>query len=129
MTIWMNGSYLERDKAQVSVFDHGLLYGDGIFEGIRVYAGRIFRLHAHVQRLYESARSIMLALPMSMDEMETVISDAVAFDGAVESYIRVVVTRGQGTLGLDPASCSTPTIIVIVDKVQLYPAELYEQGI
>ncbi len=125
----MNGKYVEGADASVSVLDHGLLYGDGVFEGIRVYAGRIFKLHAHVRRLYESAQSIMLELPMSTDEMEAVISDAVAADGARESYVRVVVTRGPGTLGLDPTSCKSPTLIVIVDKVQLYPVELYESGI
>ncbi len=125
----MNGKYVEGADASVSVLDHGLLYGDGVFEGIRVYAGRIFKLHAHVLRLYESAQSIMLELPMSTDEMEAVISDAVAADGARESYVRVVVTRGPGTLGLDPSSCQSPTLIVIVDKVQLYPEELYECGI
>ena len=129
MTCWINGSFVDKDKAVVSVFDHGLLYGDGVFEGIRVYAGRIFKLHAHVQRLYESARSIMLEPPMAHEEMESVISEAVVRDGAMESYVRVVLTRGPGTLGLDPSSCSRPTLIVIVDKVQLYPAELYESGI
>ena len=129
MTFWITGSFVDKDKAVVSVLDHGLLYGDGVFEGIRVYAGRIFKLHAHVRRLYESAQSIMLELPMSVPEMEAVISDAVAADGARESYVRVVVTRGPGTLGLDPSKCPAPTVIVIVDKVQLYPEELYESGI
>ncbi len=129
MTIWMNGRFLDSAEAAVSVFDHGLLYGDGVFEGIRVYAGRIFKLHAHIKRLYESAEAIMLALPMSAEEMEQVVTDAVAHDGAKESYIRLVATRGPGSLGIDPTSCKSPTLIVIVDKVQLYPVELYESGI
>ncbi len=129
MTVWMNGRFVDKDKAAVSVFDHGLLYGDGVFEGIRVYEGRIFKLRQHIKRLYESAEAIMLALPMSAEGMEHVVSDAVAHDGAKESYIRLVATRGPGSLGLDPSSCPAPTVILIVDKVQLYPEELYESGI
>ncbi len=125
----MNGKFVDKDKAAVSVFDHGLLYGDGVFEGIRVYKGRIFKLQAHIKRLYESAEAIMLTLPMSAEDMERVVTDAVAQDGAKESYIRLLATRGPGSLGLDPSSCPKPSVIVIVDKVQLYPVELYASGI
>ncbi|KKL52734.1 hypothetical protein LCGC14_2282510, partial [marine sediment metagenome] len=117
------------EQASVSVFDHGLLYGDGVFEGIRVYAGRTFKLPEHIRRLYQSARAILLELPMGPKDMENTVREAVARDGAPDSYVRVVVTRGVGSLGLDPSTCSMPTVIVIVDKVQLYPKELCESGI
>lgn len=129
MTIWINGKFTDRAGATVSVFDHGLLYGDGVFEGIRVYKGDIFRLEEHIKRLYESAGAIQLNLSISQKEMCDIVQEAVTRDGAGESYIRLIATRGEGTLGLDPSTCPRATVIVIVDKIQLYPEELYETGI
>ena len=129
MTIWIDGKFVNKADAVVSVFDHGLLYGDGVFEGIRVYAGNIFKLEEHITRLYQSAKAIMLELPMMPDEMSDIVLKAVARDASEDSYIRVVVTRGEGNLGLDPSSCARPSVIVIVDKVQLYPKDLYDSGI
>ncbi len=129
MQIYVDGQWLARDDAKVSVFDHGLLYGDGVFEGIRVYSRRIFRLRAHLERLYRSAHGIALEIPMPLDEMERLVTEAVARNQCEDGYIRLVITRGAGALGIDPASCPRPSIIVIVDQVAVYPRELYEGGV
>jgi branched-chain amino acid aminotransferase len=129
MQIYIDGQWLDRVDAKVSVFDHGLLYGDGVFEGIRVYSRRIFRLHDHLERLYRSARAIALEIPMTRPQMAGVVADAVARNRCEDGYIRLVVTRGEGALGIDPASCPKPSIIVIVDQVAVYPRELYESGV
>jgi branched-chain amino acid aminotransferase len=128
-TIWLDGEWLDRDTAKISVFDHGLLYGDGVFEGIRVYGGRIFRLREHLERLYDSARAIWLTIPIPMDEMTTLTEEAVRRSGLEEAYIRHVITRGQGDLGLDPRKCPKPTVVIIVDAIRLWPAEAYERGL
>ena len=128
-TIWLDGAWHDRDTARVSVFDHGLLYGDGVFEGIRVYAGRIFRLADHIDRLYDSARAIWLTVPISRDEMISVTEEAVRRSGLTEAYVRHIVTRGVGDLGLDPRKCLKPSIIIIVDGIRMWPAELYERGL
>jgi branched-chain amino acid aminotransferase len=128
-TIWIDGKYFDRDTAMVSVFDHGLLYGDGVFEGIRAYNGRIFRLDAHMDRLYASAKGICLDIPMSKPDLGEVVSAAYAKSGMRDAYLRLVVTRGVGDLGLDPRKCSTPTIICIVDTIRLWPADRYERGL
>ena len=127
--IWLDGKWLDRDTATVSVFDHGLLYGDGIFEGTRVYGGRIFRFEQHLERLYDSAKAIWLTMPMPREELAEITREAVARSGLSEAYIRHVVTRGAGDLGLDPRKCGRPTLIVIVDTISLWPAEVYQRGL
>ena len=126
--VWMNGKLVDKHDAKVSVYDHGLLYGDGVFEGIRVYAGRVFKHKEHTERLYESAKSIALTIPLSPEEMMAAVDEAVKANNKVDGYIRLVVTRGPGTLGLDPRKCD-PQVIVIVDDIALYPKELYENGL
>ncbi len=129
MKIYIDGELLEEQDAKISVFDHGLLYGDGVFEGIRFYSGRIFRLHEHIVRLYESAQAIALKIPMSLEEMEQATLKTVAANGLRDGYIRLVVTRGVGTLGLDPDRCPKPSIIIIASTIALYPKERYEKGL
>ena len=127
--IWIDGKWKTKETATVSVYDHGLLYGDGIFEGMRIYAGRVFHLEDHLQRLEDSARALLLALPYSRAELTAVLAEAITRSGRREGYIRLVVTRGVGTLGLDPNKCPRASVIAIVDGIQLYPAELYQTGI
>ncbi|HHY95709.1 MAG TPA: branched-chain-amino-acid transaminase [Firmicutes bacterium] len=129
MLIYFNGKLVPPEEAKVSVFDHGLLYGDGIFEGIRAYAGRVFKLREHLVRLYESARALMLNIPMSLDEMEEAVVGTVEANGLRDAYIRLLVTRGEGDLGLDPRKCPSPSVIIIADRIALYPRELYEEGL
>jgi branched-chain amino acid aminotransferase len=129
LKVWLNGQLVERQEAKISVFDHGLLYGDGVFEGIRSYAGKVFRLEAHLRRLFDSANGIRLTIPMTPREMADAILATLAANGLKDSYIRVVVTRGEGTLGLDPNRCSNPQVFIITDKIALYPQELYENGL
>lgn len=129
MKIYIDGKYYDKSNAKISVFDHGLLYGDGVFEGIRIYNGKVFKLKEHIQRLYDSAKAILLEIPMTMKEMEAAVEDAVKVNEKKDGYIRLVVTRGEGSLGLDPALCKKATIIIIVDNIQLYPKEYYEKGI
>jgi branched-chain amino acid aminotransferase len=126
--IYINGKLFDKAEAKVSVYDHGLLYGDGVFEGIRIYAGKVFRLREHVERLYESARHIHLDIPLSREAMTQAVLDTVRANDKQEGYIRLLVTRGAGTLGLDPRKTSDPQVIVIVDDISLYPTELYEKG-
>lgn len=128
-TVWIDGKFYDRDTAVVSVFDHGLLYGDGVFEGIRVYAGRVFRLPQHVRRLYQSAKAIWLDIAMPQAEMVDIVRSAVARSGLADAYVRLVVTRGVGDLGLDPRHCPRPTVICIVDKLTLWSPERYEKGL
>ena len=127
--IWMDGQWRTKETAAVSVYDHGLLYGDGIFEGMRLYQGVIFRRDAHLVRLEESARYLMLTIPYSRQDLAAMLDEAVARSGRQSGYIRLVVTRGVGTLGLDPHRCPRASVIAIVDGIQLYPAELYATGI
>ena len=128
-TVWLDGEWLERDSAAVSVFDHGLLYGDGVFEGIRVYGGVAFRLQEHLERLYDSAQAIWLTIPMPIEEMTALTEEAVRRSGLDDAYIRHIITRGVGDLGLDPRKCPAPTVIIIVDGIRLWPAEVYERGL
>jgi len=128
-TIWLDGQWLDRDSATVSVFDHGLLYGDGVFEGIRVYGGKIFRLEEHLERLYDSAQAIWLNVPMPKAEMIAVTEEGVRRSGLQDAYIRHIVTRGVGDLGLDPRKCVKPTVIIITDTIALWPAQVYETGL
>lgn len=127
--VYINGRLFDKEDATISVFDHGLLYGDGVFEGIRSYGGKVFLLTEHVDRLWDSAKALMLEIPIGKDEMAKAIQDTVDVNGITDGYIRVLVTRGCGTLGLDPHGCSNPQVIIIADKIALYPNELYEKGL
>lgn len=127
--IWINGKLLPPEQATVSVYDHGLLYGDGVFEGIRSYGGKVFRLEAHLDRLWYSAKAILLEIPYSKAELADAIEKTLEVNGIVDGYIRVVITRGSGTLGIDPRKCSEPRVIVITDSIELYPPEDYENGL
>jgi branched-chain amino acid aminotransferase len=126
--IWVNGQLLPKSKAMVSVYDHGLLYGDGVFEGIRVYQGRIFKCQQHMDRLYRCAEEIALKIPITPEEMVTLQRQCIEANNITEGYIRLVVTRGYGTLGLDPRKCPVPGIICIADQIRLYAPEFYETG-
>ncbi len=129
MVIYIDGRFLSEEEAKISVLDHGYLYGDGVFEGIRMYSGCIFKLKEHIDRLYDSARAIMLDIPMGKDELISAIVDTVKKNNLSDGYIRVVVSRGVGDLGLDPRKCPRPTVVVIADKIKLYPEELYKNGL
>ncbi|MDP3937484.1 MAG: branched-chain-amino-acid transaminase [Deltaproteobacteria bacterium] len=129
MQIYIDGTYYERDQAKISVFDHGLLYGDGVFEGIRVYDGCVFRLPRHIERLYESAKAIALEIPIPQDQMIDVVVDTVRRNARPSVYIRLIVTRGVGDLGLDPANCKRASIICIADDLKVYPEDYYRKGI
>jgi branched-chain amino acid aminotransferase len=129
MSIWMDGRLVPREQATVSVFDHGLLYGDGIFEGIRVYNRRVFRLEQHLDRLWDSAKAIALEIPMDRAAMVEALRTTIKANEKADGYIRLIVTRGAGDLGVDPTKCPKPTIIIIVTDIQVYPAELYARGI
>ncbi len=126
--IHVNGKMLPKDQAAISVFDHGLLYGDGVFEGIRVYKGKIFKLGQHMDRLWASADALKIKIHISVDEMVAIQRRCIEANEIVDGYIRLVVTRGVGTLGLNPNLCPTPGIICIADQITLYPPEMYEQG-
>lgn len=128
-TVYINGEFVPPEEASVSVYDHGVLYGDGVFEGLRAYDGKVFRLAAHVRRLYESAKAIWLEIPMPEATMVDAIDATVAASMLGDAYIRVLVTRGIGSLGLDPDECSNPQVIIIVDSIALYPDELYKNGL
>jgi branched-chain amino acid aminotransferase len=128
MKIYIDGKYYDERNARISVFDHGLLYGDGIFEGIRAYNGRVFKLKEHIDRLFCSAKSILLNLPMAHADIMTAIVETCRRNKLRDGYIRLVVTRGPGTLGLNPNRCKNPSVIIIAGKIQLYPPELYRQG-
>lgn len=129
MKVYIDGKYYDEKNAKVSVFDHGLLYGDGIFEGIRAYHGRVFKLKEHIDRLYYSAKAILLTIPIGPEEMIRAVVDTCRKNRIRDGYIRLVVTRGVGTLGLNPNKCKRPSVIVIADKIQLYPEEYYERGL
>lgn len=127
--VWIDGTYYDRSNAKVSVFDHGLLYGDGVFEGIRVYNRRVFRLAQHIDRLYASAKAVWLEIPMPQPAMRQVVEEATTKSGLEDAYLRLVVTRGVGDLGLDPRKCSKPSVICIVDTIQLWPQDRYDKGL
>jgi len=127
--VYINGTLYDKEDAKISVYDHGLLYGDGVFEGMRSYGGKVFRLDEHLDRLWKSARAIMLDIPMSPQEMADGVNDTLKTNGIEDGYIRLIVTRGSGTLGLDPNRTSDPQVIIITDHIALYPAELYENGL
>jgi branched-chain amino acid aminotransferase len=129
MLIYLDGNLVPKDDAKVSVFDHGYLYGDGIFEGIRVYDGNVFRMQEHIDRLYESAQTIAMEIPLTPEQMTQATLDTVAANNRRDAYIRLVVSRGFGDLGIDPVNTVKPTVVIIVADIALYPAELYEKGI
>lgn len=127
--VYISGKLVDKEQASVSVFDHGLLYGDGVFEGIRVYGGKVFRLDQHVERLYDCAKAIRLVIPMSPAEMSIAVEETVAANGIRDGYVRLVVTRGAGSLGLDIRKTANPRVIIIADTISLYPEEYYEHGL
>ena len=127
--VYINGQLFPKDDAKVSVYDHGLLYGDGVFEGIRVYGGKVFLLEEHIERVYESAKAIRLEIPMSPAELSQATEDTVRANGIHDGYVRLVITRGAGSLGLDIRRTSNPQVIIIADTISLYPKELYEDGL
>lgn len=129
MKIFLSGKLVDEKDAVVSVFDHGLLYGDGVFEGIRAYNGRVFLLNEHIDRLYDSAKAIALNIPMTKEEMSQAVVDTCKANDIADGYIRLVVTRGTGTLGLNPYLCEKAEVIIIAAKIQLYPQELYDNGL
>jgi branched-chain amino acid aminotransferase len=129
MKIFIDGKYLDERDAKVSVFDHGLLYGDGIFEGIRIYNGRVFKLKEHIDRLFYSAKAILLNIPLSHAQLVKATVETCRKNKLREGYIRLIVTRGVGTLGLNPRTCKKPSVIIIADKIQLYPPAYYQRGL
>ena len=129
LKIYISGTLYDKADAKISVYDHGLLYGDGVFEGLRVYSGRVFRLDEHLERLWNSAKAIWLQIPISRDELAQAVRDTVQVNQLDDGYVRLVVTRGAGSLGLDPNKTSHPQVIVIADTITLYPAEYYEHGL
>jgi branched-chain amino acid aminotransferase len=129
LRIYIDGKFYREGEAKVSVFDHGLLYGDGIFEGIRFYNGRVFRLEEHIERLWDSARSICLEIPMSPHEMTEALLETIRQNDLRDGYIRLLVTRGVGNLGLNPAQCKRPSVVIIVAKIALYPESIYRKGL
>src|SRR4030066_1368035 len=129
LQIYIDGAYYPKSKAKISVYDHGFLYGDGVFEGIRVYDGFVFKLKEHVQRLYDSAHAMMLQIPITQEEMVRAVAGTVKKNQFDNSYVRLVVTRGEGDLGLDPRKCSKATIIIIADKIVLHDDEAKMKGI
>ncbi|MDH7478318.1 MAG: branched-chain-amino-acid transaminase [Candidatus Bathyarchaeota archaeon] len=129
LLVFIDGEYYPKSKAKISVYDHGLLYGDGVFEGIRAYNGIVFKLKEHIERLYRSAHTIMLQVPMTKEEMIQTVLETLRRNNLKDAYIRLIVTRGVGDLGLDPRKCSKPTIIVITDTIKLHKSEAKEQGV
>ncbi|AEF17569.1 MULTISPECIES: branched-chain-amino-acid transaminase [Thermoanaerobacterium] len=127
--VFLNGEFVDSEKAAVSVFDHGFLYGDGVFEGIRAYDGVVFKLDDHLKRLYNMAKALLLDVPYSKEEMADKVLETVRRNNLKDAYIRLVVSRGKGDLGLDPYKCSKPTVVIIADKITLYPDEMYQNGL
>jgi branched-chain amino acid aminotransferase len=128
LKIWVDGQFYDKEDAKISVYDHGLLYGDGVFEGIRVYRGKIFECEAHLRRLFDSARAIRLTLPLSAEQLKAAMQETVLINKFSDCYIRLVATRGVGYLGLNPNRCPKPSIFIIADSIELYPPETYEKG-
>jgi branched-chain amino acid aminotransferase len=129
LKVYINGTHYDKEDAKISVYDHGLLYGDGVFEGIRSYGGNVFRLETHLDRLWDSARAIWLEIPMTKEAMAKAVIETLAINKVTDGYVRLVITRGAGTLGLDPNHTSDPQVIIIADVISLYPEEFYEQGL
>lgn len=129
LQIWLDGEIVPEEEAKISVFDHGLLYGDGVFEGIRAYHGRVFKLQEHLQRMYDGAHCLSLEIPYSQDEMKDIVLETLRANGLRDAYIRLVVTRGVGDLGLDPRKCPVATVFCIATSISLYPEEFYRKGL
>jgi len=129
LKVYVNGHFVPKDQAVISVYDHGFLYGDGVFEGVRVYNGRAFRLDEHLKRLYESAKTVALDMPFPPEEMKEKVLQTIRINGLQDAYVRLVVSRGRGDLGIDPRKCPEPTIVIIAESITLYPEELYEKGL
>jgi len=131
MSLWVyiDGRYVSKEEAKVSVFDHGFLYGDGVFEGIRAYQGRVFRLSEHLRRLYDSAKAITLKIPLEEEELKEKVLETLRRNNLKDAYIRLIVSRGEGDLGLDPEKCPQACVIIITDKIKIYPEEFYEKGL
>ena len=129
LKVYIDGDLVDKQQAKISVFDHGLLFGDGVFEGIRSYQGKVFHLDAHIRRLYDSARAIRLEIPMDPKQLDEAIYQTLAANDLTDAYIRVIVTRGVGHLGLSPYKTANPSVIIITDQIELYPPELYENGL
>ena len=129
MQVYVNGALVPKEQAVVSVFDHGLLYGDGVFEGIRVYAGKIFKADAHIRRLYDSAKAIRLTIPLAPEKFLAAIQETVKANKLTDCYVRAVLTRGVGFLGIDPNKCANPSVFIIADEIHVYPKETYDKGI
>jgi branched-chain amino acid aminotransferase len=128
LKIWIDGQFYDKENAKISVYDHGLLYGDGVFEGIRAYRGKIFEFEAHLRRLHDSARSIRLTIPQTDPQIKSAVEETIRINGFSDCYIRLVITRGIGYLGLNPNRCPSPSMFVIADTIELYPKEMYENG-
>ena len=129
LKVYINGEFFDKEDAKISVYDHGLLYGDGVFEGIRSYSGKVFKKREHINRLWDSASAIMLEIPMTREEMIEAVEKTLEINKISDGYIRLIVTRGTGSLGLDPTKCANPQVIIITDHISLYPQELYENGL
>ena len=129
MKVYVSGKWVDEAEASISVFDHGLLYGDGVFEGIRIYNKRIFLLEEHIDRLFDSAQAIALEIPLSREELIDAVVKSCEINKLADGYIRLVITRGKGTLGLNPYHCKKAEVIIITAEIQLYPKELYEKGL
>lgn len=129
LKVWIDGKLVDKENAKISVYDHGLLYGDGVFEGIRVYSGKIFECEAHLRRLFDSAKAIRLNITMTAEQIRSAMEQTVKANGFSDCYIRVVVTRGTGSLGIDPATCPAPTTFIITDTITVHEKSLYEKGI
>lgn len=129
LKIWLDGELVDQNSARLSVYDHGALYGDGVFEGIRAYNGRIFECDAHLRRLWDSARAIRLSIPLTPEQFQSAIEQTIKANNFTDCYIRAVVTRGPGDLGIDPRKSPKPVVFIIADKIAIYPPEMYEKGI
>lgn len=129
LIIYLDGKYLPEEDAKISVFDHGFLYGDGVFEGIRAYHNSVFRLKEHIDRLYDSAKAVNMAIPLTREEMAEVVLETCRKNGLKDAYIRLVISRGKGDLGLDPRKCSVPTVVCIASSISMYPQEYYDNGL
>lgn len=126
--VYIDGEYFKKDEAKVSVFDHGYLYGDGVFEGIRFYNGRVFRCEEHIDRLYMAAKAIFMEIPLTKEEMTQALLETIRRNDLKDGYVRLVVSRGKGDLGLSPTKCPKPTVVIIADTITMYPQEMYEKG-
>jgi branched-chain amino acid aminotransferase len=129
LKVWLHDELVDEDQAKISVFDHALLYGDGVFEGIRVYGGKIFEFAAHLDRLYDSAKAVRLVIPMDRETLAEAVNKTLEANNVVDGYIRLIITRGVGDLGLNPLICEEAGVVIIADSIQLYPEELYEKGL